>query len=66
MSDSLSDLLTVEETANHLRVSSNTVFGLIKSGKLPASRVGKQFRISKDTLQNFLQKTSQTEGENNE
>jgi len=38
-------LLTVAEVATHMRVSNMTVYRLIKSGQLPALRVGKNFRI---------------------
>ncbi|MNK46996.1 Helix-turn-helix domain protein [compost metagenome] len=50
---SLPDLLTVDETAEYLRVSRETIFSLIKAETLPALRVGKQFRISKDALSNL-------------
>lgn len=63
MNDTLPRLLTVEETAKYLRVSANTVFSLIKSGELSASKVGKQFRITQDTLHTFLQTISKTEGD---
>ena len=59
---SLPDLLTVDETADYLRVSRETIFSLIKAGDLPAFRVGKQFRISKDALHSLSTKPS-TEGE---
>jgi excisionase family DNA binding protein len=38
-------LLTVGEVCGAMRVSNMTVYRLIKSGQLPAIRVGKNFRI---------------------
>ena len=38
-------LLTVAEVAAGMRVSNMTVYRLIKSGELPAVRVGKGYRI---------------------
>jgi excisionase family DNA binding protein len=37
--------LTVQEVAEILRVSSMTVYRLIKSNDLPAVRVGRSFRV---------------------
>ena len=48
------ELLTVAEVANVLRVSTMTVYRLIKSGELAAIRVGKSYRIDNDVLQSYL------------
>ena len=47
-------LLTVAEVAEHMRVSNMTVYRLIKSGTLPALRVGKNFRIRSRDLTAYL------------
>ena len=47
-------LLTVAEVAEHMRVSNMTVYRLIKSGTLPALRVGKNFRIRERDLTAYL------------
>ena len=47
--------LTVAEVADIMRVSTMTVYRLIKSGELPAARVGKSYRIREDDLDAFLQ-----------
>lgn len=39
------EVLTVQEVAEHLKVSQATVWRWCKSGKLPAFRVGQQWRI---------------------
>ena len=43
---SKSRFLTVQEVADLMRVSSMTVYRLIKAGELPAVRVGRSFRVS--------------------
>lgn len=48
------DVLTVEEVALYLRVHYNTVYKLIRDGKLKASRVGRQYRIEMEDLQRCL------------
>lgn len=48
-------LLTVSEVAQLLRVSNMTVYRLIKSGDLPALRVGKNYRIRQPDLDAYLE-----------
>lgn len=49
-----SRFLTVAEVAKELRVSSMTVYRLIKAGDLAAVRVGKSYRIREDDVDAFL------------
>jgi len=46
--------LTVQEVANLMRVSSMTVYRLIKAGELPAVRVGRAFRVSETDVDAYL------------
>ncbi len=56
-------LLTVGEVAATMRVSNMTVYRLIKSGDLPALRVGKNYRIRESDVDVFLSDRSvQVEG----
>lgn len=48
------DLLTPREVAEVMRVSTMTVYRLIKSGELPAIRVGKHLRIRGHDVAQFL------------
>lgn len=48
-------LLTVAEVADLFRVSSMTVYRLIRNGDLPAVRVGRSYRVLEDDLQAYLQ-----------
>ena len=47
--------LTPAEVADLLRVSSMTVYRLIKSGELRAARIGKSYRISEDDVDAYLE-----------
>ena len=56
-------LLTVAEVAAIMRVSSMTVYRLIKNGDLPALRVGKNYRIRESDVDDYLSERSvQVEG----
>ena len=46
----------VEELADALRVSNMTIYRYIKSGKVKAYKIGKEFRIDKNEFQGFLNK----------
>jgi excisionase family DNA binding protein len=46
--------MTVAEVAELMRVSSMTVYRLIKAGELGAVRVGKSFRVREDDVDHFL------------
>jgi len=44
------DLLNVQEVADLLRVSNQTVYNMLKDGRLSASKVGKEWRFAKDEV----------------
>lgn len=46
--------LTVEEIATQLGTTKLTVWRLIRSGTLPAIKVGREYRISRADYRNFL------------
>ena len=57
MAQSMSDsrFMTVQEVADLMRVSSMTVYRLIKGGELRAVRVGRSFRVREDDVNAFLE-----------
>ncbi len=50
-----STFLTVAEVAGLLRVSTMTVYRLIKAGDLPAARIGRSYRIREDDVDRYLE-----------
>lgn len=55
------ELLTVSEVAGLTRVSTMTVYRLIKRGELPAVRVGRSYRIRRQDLIRYLLSSSTAE-----
>ena len=47
-------ILTAKEVADYLRCHISTVYRLAKNGKLPAFRLGADWRFREDVLQNWL------------
>ena len=47
-------LLTAAEVAEQLRVSTMTIYRLIRRGELPAVRVGRNYRVRTQDLDHYL------------
>ena len=56
------ETLTVEEVAKYLRVSRQTVYALIRAGKIPHFKVGNKVRIKRADLDSMTN-TQPTTGE---
>jgi len=64
MSNRLTEkLLTIEEVAEILRVSTRSVIRYIEAGRLKASKLG-VWRIKQSDLNTFLEETSNFKGKN--
>lgn len=48
-------LLTVDEVADMLRINKSTVYRMAKQGRLPAIRVGRQWRFRESVLEGMLE-----------
>lgn len=55
------DILTIKEAAEFLRIERKLLYKLIDTGEISAKRVGKSWRISRETLVAYIFK-----GESNE
>jgi putative molybdopterin biosynthesis protein len=45
---------TIDEVAKLLKIHRNTVIKFIESGKLKVFKIGKQYRVSQDQINDFL------------
>ena len=54
LNSSMEQYYTIEETAKMLKVVYLTVYRWIQSGKLRALKAGKQYRITKTDLDQFM------------
>lgn len=53
--DTNSPFLTLGEVLRYLRVNDRTVYRLIRSRELPATRIGRQWRIHRSDLERFIE-----------
>jgi len=52
------NLLTTDQVARYLRVDKFTIYRLVAQKKLPAFKVGSQWRFKRSILERWLQKNS--------
>lgn len=47
------NVMTVAEVAAYLRIGRTTAYELIKNGKIPSVKIGRQIRVFRDDLPNL-------------
>ncbi len=52
------DILNLEETADLLRVSNQTIYNMIKDGKLKAYKIGREWRFMRKDIESFIYSSS--------
>jgi excisionase family DNA binding protein len=52
----MTELMTLQEVADYLRVTRKTVYRLLEVGKIPAAKVGRQWRFGKPEIDEWLNK----------
>lgn len=55
------DVLNLEETADYLRVSNQTVYNMIKAGRIKAYKVGREWRFLRADIMAYLNSTTNRE-----
>ena len=48
------EIMTVQEVADYLRISRTTVWRWCNEGRLPAFRIGREWRIKRDALEKTI------------
>jgi excisionase family DNA binding protein len=54
----MAELMTVEEVADYLRVTKKTIYRLLEGNKMPATKVGRQWRFDKTSIDEWLHRGS--------
>ena len=54
----MSDILTLKETAEYLRVSGQTGYNMIKDRRIKAYKVGREWRFFRSDIMEYLESTS--------
>ena len=54
----MTELMTVQELADYLRVTEKTIYRLIRRGRIPATKVGRSWRFDKASVDEWLSRNS--------
>ena len=55
VSKMLKSIMNIEEVADYLGFSTKKIYRLVESNKIPASKVGRQYRFLKDVVDDWLE-----------
>ncbi|WP_068470653.1 helix-turn-helix domain-containing protein [Candidatus Protochlamydia phocaeensis] len=50
----MSDILNIDEAAQFLRVSKTTLYRYVQSGKIPAFKMGKNWKFHRELLNDWM------------
>jgi len=59
--DSNSEVMTISQVAEYLKISEITTYKLVQEGKIPAFKVGRHWRVMKEDLRDFIEKQKRGE-----
>ncbi len=62
MKEKFSDIMTVAETADYLRIGKTTLYKMVRDGKIPAFKIGNQWRFKRDDIEKWLEKITEGGG----
>ncbi|PTX47839.1 excisionase family DNA binding protein [Melghirimyces profundicolus] len=48
------EVMNIEEAAQYLSISERTLYKMVKENRIPARKVGRQWRFHKDALDSWL------------
>jgi len=52
------EILTVKQLADYLQMDEHTIYRLAKSGKIPAMKIGAEWRFKKDLIDKWIEEKS--------
>ena len=58
MENGKNDILTIEEAAELLKLSTKTIYRMVRENKLKASKIGRVWRIKKSDIDDYLSQNS--------
>jgi excisionase family DNA binding protein len=60
MADTQDKLYTLQEVADYLRVTRQTIYNYVTAKKLKAFKAGREYRVTEEELQAFIKSTYNT------
>jgi excisionase family DNA binding protein len=62
--DTNKQIMDIKQLSEYLGIGKSKIYSLIRAKKIPASKIGKQYRFSKDVVDNWLKNNIITEEAN--
>lgn len=53
----MKEILDLKEVAEHLRLNKRTVYNLVRKEGIPSTKIGRQWRVKKDRLDDLFTNT---------
>lgn len=50
----IKEIMDIKELADYLGIGKSKIYALIRAKKIPASKIGRQYRFSKSVIDNWL------------
>lgn len=50
----MDEIMTIEEVAKYLKLKPQTIYTWAQSGKIPAAKIGKEWRFRKDIIDSWF------------
>ncbi len=57
------EIMDVKQLAQYLRIGKSKIYNMIRHKKIPASRIGRQYRFSKEVIDHWLKERIITTGQ---
>jgi len=56
----MKEILDLKEVAEYLRLNKRTVYNLVRKGEIPGTKIGRQWRVKKDSLDDLFRNPKKT------
>ena len=64
MADNTPEVMTIEETAQYLRVPLSSLYKLAQAGKIPCQKVGRHWRFRREAIERWLERMPEKSSSN--
>lgn len=54
------EIMNLKEVAKYLGLNERTVYNLVRRGEIPATKIGRQWRVKKDNLDEMFKNKKET------
>ena len=62
----MKDVMSIKELSEYIGMSRSKIYQLIRQKRIPASKIGRQYKFSKDVIDGWLKEKIITEGSENQ